>query len=108
MILLKKTSCLSISARHSKNGVLIGIIWNITNPKSVSRSIDLIDTTLSIPNIKFANLAKFLSSQTDISSYYNIFNWPMLPVNQVGVLESMINPLNSVLLYYESVKELKT
>lgn len=74
VILLNKALCLSISAKHSKNGMLTRTMWDVINLKGVSRLIDLIDVMFLISNIKFANPAISLSSWTDISSCCSAFN----------------------------------
>lgn len=107
VILLKSALSLFMSAKHNKNGVMTGTMWNIINSSGISRLTDLIDVVLLISNVKLANLAVFLSSWKRISSYYNALNWPMSFVDQVETSESINNSLNSVSLYRELVDELK-
>lgn len=59
---MKNTLRLFILARHNKNGILTGTIWNIINFISVFKITDLIDTVFFISNIKLADLTIFLSS----------------------------------------------
>lgn len=60
-----------------------------------------------VPNIKFANLALFLSNYIKVLYYYNIFHWLILLINEVKKLELIMNSLNLVLLYYKSLDKLK-
>lgn len=108
VILLKNASSLSISTKLNKNWVLTNTIWNLVNPIGVSRITDLIDIVVSIPNIKLIDGTVFLSSETEVSSYFHVFDWLMPPVDWVGTFESMSNPLDLVSLYYESVDKLET
>lgn len=73
MALLKNTLSLSILARYMKNGVLRSTILNVMDSRDVFRFMNLIDKVLSIPNIKFADLAIVLSSYTEVSGCYNAF-----------------------------------
>lgn len=70
--------------------------------------MDLTDVVLSILNVKYADLAMFLSSWIDILSCYSVFNWLMLPMDSVKAPESMSNPWNLMMLYCELVNKLKT
>lgn len=63
------------------------------------KTIDLINATFSILNVKFANLAMFLLSWIEILNCYNIFNWLMLPVHWVKTFKLINNLLNLILLY---------
>lgn len=108
MILLKNALCLSISAKQSKNKVLIKTMWNVIYSSNISKLTDLINVALFISNIKLAELAVFLLSWIEVSSCCNTFNWPMPPVNRVEVSELINNSLNLVLLYCGSLDELKT
>lgn len=107
VILLKNAPSLSMSARHSKNRVLTSTMWNVIDPNSICKLTNSIDIALLIPNIKLADPSIFLSSWTKISSYCNALSWPMPLVDRVETFESISNPLNSILLYWESVDELK-
>lgn len=51
-----------MSARQSKNRLLIGAIWNVISPSDMSKLTDPINIALQILNIKLANPALFLSS----------------------------------------------
>lgn len=70
VILLKNVLSLSMSVRQSRNGILIGIMWMI-DFSDMSRLTDLIDTALTIPNVKLADPAIFLSSWIKLFSYCN-------------------------------------
>lgn len=70
--------------------------------------INIIDLVFSIQNMKLADLDIFLSSCTQVSSFYNFFDWPMPLLNQVEAIELMSNLLNLVSLYCKFVNELKT
>lgn len=60
--MLKNTSSLSISAKHSKNEVLTDSMWNVIVFNSVSKIINPMDVALPIPNVKLADPAMFFSS----------------------------------------------
>ena len=51
-----------MSAKQSKNIVLIDTIWNMIDPIGVSKITKPIDAILPIPNVKLADSAVFLSS----------------------------------------------
>ena len=108
IILLKNAPSLFISAGHSRNRVLTGTMWNIINFISMSKITNLIDVVLSLPNVKLANPALFLSSCIEVLNCCNTFNWLMLLDNWVEKSKLINNLLNLVLLYYKSVDELKT
>lgn len=107
MILLKNFLYLSISAKQSKNKMLTEIIPNVICLNGVFKSTNSMNKAFSIFNIKLANPAIILSNWTKKSSCYNIFNWPMSPINKVEVFKSMSDLLNSVSLYYKFVNKLK-
>lgn len=108
MILLNNSSYLFISARYSKYGIIIRMIWNIVKSKDVSRLTDVIDRIFVIPKAKLADPIMFLSIWIEILSYYIAFSGPISPVDWDKAPESLNIPLNLILLYCELVDKLKT
>lgn len=96
-----------MSAKYSRNNVLIGTMWNIIGLSSISRLTNLIDTVLLILNLKLADLVMFLLSWTLISSCCNALTWPISFIDWIEVFELIGNFLNPISLYHELINKLK-
>lgn len=57
---MKNAPSLSVSAKHSKNSMLTGTMWNIIDSNGMSKVINPMDAILPIPNINLVDLAMFL------------------------------------------------
>lgn len=81
VILLKNAPSLFILARHNRNKVLTGTIWNVTDLIGMSKMTNSINVVFLISNVKLADLAIFLSNCIEVLNSYNAFNWSMPLIN---------------------------